>query len=343
MDIEAINTEEQLEELLSEPYAEDVEAARGLSGDVLVLGAGGKMGPTLVRRIAKAFREAGNPHQVYAVSRFSQTTWQENLSAAGAVTLPADLLDESDLGGLPDCSYAVYMAGAKFGTTGNEAWTWVMNAYLPGRVAERFKSARIVAFSTGNVYSLVRVQSGGAKETDPVRPIGEYAQSCLGRERVFEYFSRKNGTPVCLLRLNYAVEPRYGVLLDIASKVYAGQPVQVSMGSVNVIWQGDANSVCLRAFSLCKSPPEILNLTGPETLSVRWLAQEFGRRWGRAPIFEGEESATALLNDASRCHRIFGPPRVPVSEVIDLVAHWVQIGGPVLGKPTHFEVRDGKF
>ena len=235
------------------------------------------------------------------------------------------------------------MAARKFGSTGDEGYTWAMNTYLPGRVAERFKSSRIVSFSSGNVYPFVPVTSGGATEETPTEPVGEYAISALGRERMFTHFSKVNGTPVALLRLNYAVEMRYGVLFDIGSKVFAREPVDVSMGNANVIWQGDANSVCLRSLLHASSPPLVLNLTGPETLSVRWVAREFGRHFGVTPEFTGEESPRALLNNAARCFQMFGYPTVSVAELIETTAQWIGAGGRALGKPTHFEVRDGKF
>lgn len=343
IDAASISSEAELENLLSRPYPEDIELADRLEGDVLVLGAGGKMGPTLVQRIVRAVEAAGSDVTVYAASRFSDEEKRNRLDRVGAETVAADLLDESQLAGLPDCRNVFYLVGMKFGATGQEPLTWAMNAYLPGRVAERFAASRIVAFSTGNVYPPVAVPSGGATEDDSVGPVGEYAQSCLGRERVFQHFAQRNGTPVCLLRLNYAVEARYGVLLDIAQKVYAGRPVPLEMGYVNVIWQGDANSVCFRSLEQCESPAAVLNTTGPEVLAVRELAEAFAVRFGREVDFRGSERDTALLNDASRSHALFGTPRVSVSEVIELVARWVEHEGRTLAKPTKFEVRDGRF
>jgi nucleoside-diphosphate-sugar epimerase len=244
---------------------------------------------------------------------------------------------------LPEARNVIFMAARKFGSTGDEPYTWAMNSYLPGRVAERFKDSRIVAFSSGNVYPLVAVTQGGATEETPPAPIGEYAQSALGRERIFQYFSERYGTPVTLLRLNYSVEMRYGVLLDIGLKVFERRPVDLSMGNVNVIWQGDANSVCLRSFPLCQSPPSILNLTGPETLSVRRIALEFGRIFGVEPVFLGEEAESALLNNAARCHQRFGYPAVSVQQIIEWTAQWIGMSAPTHNKPTHFETRDGRF
>lgn len=335
--------EAELEEILSAPYSEDVEVASRLAGDVMVLGAGGKMGPTLVWRIVRAFRQAGSKARVYAVSRFSDPGEREKLAGRGARILSVDLLSEEGLASLPECPYLIYLAGRKFGSTGNEELTWANNVYLPGRVADRFASSRIVALSTGNVYPLVPIDSAGSRESDPPDPVGEYAQSCLGRERIFTYFSLKRSIPLCLIRLNYAVEARYGVLVDVAEKVYEGRPVNVSMGYVNVIWQGDANSICFRCLEWCRIPPEVLNLTGPEILPVRVLAEGFGERFGMEVYLEGREAETALLSDASRCRERFGPPRVSVDEVMDLVAHWIRKGKPRLGKPTHFEARNGRF
>ncbi len=338
-----ISDETELEDLLSEPYPEDIEFAQSLEGDIIILGAGGKMGPTLIQRICRAKEKAGAFWKVYAVSRFSSSAARERIEAAGAETISADLLDEGQVTALPACPNIIYMVGMKFGTSGQEPLTWAMNAYLPGRVADRFPASRLVAFSTGNVYPLVPAESGGSKETDRPDPVGEYAQSCLGRERILQHFSIRNNTPMCLLRLNYAVEARYGVLLDIALKVYQEQPVSLETGYVNVIWQGDANSVAFRSLNLCTSPAEILNVTGPDILSVRSIAGGFGERFGKEPEFSGEEQPSALLNDAGHCHELFGLPRISVEEVMDLIARWITIDGKILEKPTKFEVRDGKF
>ncbi|UTF52449.1 NAD-dependent epimerase/dehydratase family protein [Natronosalvus rutilus] len=338
-----VTSEAQLEELLSEPYPEDVEFARQLEGDVMVLGAGGKMGPTLIRRMLRAISEAESDSTVYAVSRYSDSSVEERLQSWGAETIRADLLKEGALESLPDCENVIYLVGMKFGTTGQEPKTWAINAYLPGRIASRFEDSRITALSTGNVYPPVPVDSGGSVETDETGPVGEYAQSCLGRERVFQHFTKENGTPTCLLRLNYAVELRYGVLLDLAKRVYAEEPVPLEMGHVNVIWQGDANSACFRSLELADSPAEILNVTGPSVLSVRDLAEQFADEFGCDVTFEGEEKETALLNDASRCQERFAVPKMPVDDVVELVASWVEQDGPTLGKPTKFHVRDGEF
>ena len=333
-----IRTEEELEELLSRPTAADVATMQSLDGPVLILGAGGKMGPTLAMRAKRA-----GAKNVIAVARFSSADVRKRIESAGIEIIAADLLGPDALDKLPDAPNVIFMAAMKFGTTGAEHLTWAMNSYLPGRVAEKYRSSRIVSFSTGNVYPLVPITSGGATEATPPSPVGEYAQSALGRERMFEYGSQVFGTPGVILRLNYACELRYGVLLDIGNKVFQHQPVDLSMGMANVIWQGDANSVCLQALRHCQQPPLILNLTGPETLSVRWIAREFGERFNVEPKFEGTESSTALLNNSAQCTRLFGYPTVTPLEMIDWIADWIGAGGATLGKPTHFETRDGRF
>lgn len=320
-----------------------IAALAALEGDVLILGVGGKMGPTLAKQAKRAIDCAGIAKSVIGVSRFSTRGVQENLQAAGIETIAADLLSEKSLQDLPDTQNVILMAGRKFGSTGNESLTWAMNGYMPGRVAEKFRNSRLAVFSTGNVYPLTPISHGGATENSRVAPIGEYAQSCLSRERICTYFSSEFGTPMAILRLNYAIDLRYGILLDIAEKVYAEESISLEMGNVNVIWQGDANAVALRAFAHCQSPPLILNVTGPETVSVRYLASCFGIRFNKSPRFEGEEAETALLSNASRCHQLFGYPRVSLGEMIEWIAEWVRIGGTTLHKPTHFEVRDGKF
>lgn len=338
-----LNSVANLEEALSRPNQEDVAAMAEMGGDLLILGAGGKMGPSLAARAKRAAEQAGADLRVTAVSRWSQEESRNLLRQQGITTISAELLDERELAALPDAPNVVFMAARKFGSTGAEAYTWAMNVYLPARVAERYRDSRIVAFSSGNVYPFVPVTSGGATEDTPLTGLGEYAQSVLGRERMLQHLSSQHGTKVAFLRLNYAVEMRYGVLLDIGRRVFAREPVDLSMGSVNVIWQGDANSICLRLFQYCASPPIALNVTGPETLSVRWIAQSFGRRFGVEPVFTGEESQTALLSNAARCHRLFGYPRMTVDELIEQTAHWIGADGPTYDKPTHFDARDGKF
>ena len=328
---------------MSRPTPEVVEAMEELTGDLLILGVGGKMGPTLAKLAKRAIDESGSDKRVIGVSRFSSPGLQADLNQAGIETLPCDLLDETELQELPDVPNVIFMAGRKFGATGNEALTWAMNTYLPGRIAEKYRDSRIVVFSTGNVYPLTPISHGGATEVHSVAPIGEYAQSCLGRERVFEHASNQFSTPLAILRLNYAIDLRYGILLDIAEKVYYEKPVDLTMGAANVIWQGDANAVVLRSLIHCQSPPMVLNLTGPEIVSIRWLATRFSEIFGKVPAFEGVEADTALLSNAARCHQLFGYPRISLEQMVQWVAHWVKTEGTTLGKPTKFEVRDGKF
>ena len=338
-----IRTETQLESYLSEPTDEVIAAVAALAGDILILGVGGKMGPTLAKQAKRAIDAAGVSKRVIGVSRFSTPGVRETLQEDGIETIVADLLSEDCLQNLPDTRNVILMAGRKFGSTDNESLTWAMNSYMPGRVAEKFRFSRLVVFSTGNVYPLTSVSHGGATESSSVAPIGEYAQSCLSRERICTYFSSQYGTPMAILRLNYAIDLRYGILLDIAEKVYTEEIISVEMGNVNVIWQGDANAVALRAFAYCQSPPLVLNVTGPETVSIRSLASCFGALFNKPPRFTGEASATALLSNAARCHQLFGYPRVSLGQMIEWVAEWVRIGGRTLHKPTHFEVRDGQF
>ncbi len=340
---EKFELEVELEEGLSRPTPELVRMVKILVGDFLFLGVSGKMGISMACMAKRACEEAGVKKRVIGVSRFSSPENRKYLEDCGIETIAGDLLNPEFVQGLPDARNVIYLAGTKFGTSGNEAYTWAMNGYLPGLIAERYRDSRIVALSTGCVYPLVDVDSGGSKETDSPFPIGEYAQSCLGRERLFEYGSLTNETQVTLVRLNYAVEMRYGVLVDIASKVYNSQPVDVSMGYVNVIWQGDANALVLRSFRLCSSPPMIMNLTGPETISVREMALRFGELFGREPNIVGEEKSQALLSNVSWVHRELGKPHVQLDQIVNWTANWIEAGNPLLGKPTHFEVSDGKF
>src|SRR5207302_4620437 len=330
-----IDTLDQLEDHLSAPSEEDVAAVSLLDGDILVLGAAGKMGPSLCRLAARAIAKAELRKRVIAVARFSDTQVRRDLERSGVETVTCDLLVPGGLAQLPEAPNVIFMAARKFSTSGSEHLTWVMNTLLPGLVAERFRNSRIVAFSTGNVYPLVPVGSGGATESTPVAPIGEYAQSALGRERMFEYGSAKWGAPVVLLRLNYAIDLRYGVLVDIATAVFHRRPIDLSMAAVNVIWQGDANAACLRSFAHCQSPPLILNITGPETLSVRSIAEEFGRRFAVEPLFTSEEMPTALLSNATKAHQLLGSPTITPREMMDWIANWIKRGGVMLNRPTH--------
>jgi nucleoside-diphosphate-sugar epimerase len=338
-----ITSTEQLEEMLSRPNGRDREAMAALDGDLLILGVGGKMGPSLAVRARRAIDETGVRKRVIGVARFTEPGLRERLERAGVETEQADLLDRGAVSGLPDAPNAIFMAGRKFGTQGGEHWTWAMNVLLPALVAERYRHSRFVVFSSGNVYPLRRIAERGADESAPTDPTGEYAQSVRARERIFEHYAERRGVASVLLRLNYAVEMRYGALADIGRRVYGRQPVDVTMGAVNVIWQGDANSVALRAFPLCARPPALLNVTGPETLSVRRVAERFGQIFGVEPCFEGVEADSALLSNADKCGRLFGLPEVSAAEALEWVAEWIRAGGASLGKPPHFEVRDGRF
>jgi nucleoside-diphosphate-sugar epimerase len=339
----SIRDVEQLEDLLSEPTDSLINAFRSLEGDIAVLGVGGKMGPTLARMAVRASRATGVERRVIGVSRFSSPGLESSLRAHGVETIRCEMLNRAELSCLPDVPNIIYMAGMKFGSSGHESLTWAMNSFLPGLVCEKYAHSRIVAFSTGNVYGLSRVAHGGSREGDPLNPLGEYAMSCLGRERTFEHFSRTSHTRMAVIRLNYAVELRYGVLLDIAKRVYSRLPVALSMGYLNVIWQGDANAWCLEALNHVSEPPKILNMTGPELLSVRHVAESFGQQFGTAVEFEGTESEDALLSNAEASFSLFGRPRVTADQLIAWIADWVARGEATLAKPTHFEERDGRF
>ncbi len=335
--------ESALEEELSRPAPPETEALAGLPGDILVLGAGGKMGPSLVRLARRASDAAGSTRRVIAVARFGDPAARASIESAGIQTVACDLLDPDALAALPDSPNVVLMAGQKFGSTGDPAATWATNVHLPGLVARRFRQSRIVAFSTGNVYPLWSAGTPGPTEEDPVGPVGEYAQSALGRERVLAYLARRHDTPMTILRLNYANEPRYGVIRDLADRILSGRAIDLAMGHVNLIWQRDANAVALRALHHVEVPPFVVNVTGSTATSVRWLAERVGERLGVRPTFEGVEGDTALLSDASRCAKIFGPPPTSVEAMVDRVADWVGGGGRSLGKPTQFEEREGTF
>ncbi|MET7970856.1 NAD(P)-dependent oxidoreductase [Micromonospora sp. NPDC005305] len=338
-----MRTVADLEERLSRPRDVLVDDLRKLDGDILILGAGGKLGPSMVRLALRGVAAAGTGARVVAVSRFSEAGLADALRDEGAEVVEADVADDFALAALPDAANVIFLVGAKFGTSGREHATWTTNAYLPGRIAQRFAGSRLVALSTGNVYPLVPVTTGGCVEQTPVQPVGEYAMSCLGRERVLTHFALRDDTPLALIRLNYAVEMRYGVLVDIARAVHAGDAVDLTMGHANVVWQGYANEVVLRALHHTATPPFVLNLTGPELVSVRQVATAVAARLGRELVLTGTEAPTALLSNAQLCHRLFGYPDVPLAELIDLTADWVADGQPLLGKPTGFQRRDGNF
>jgi nucleoside-diphosphate-sugar epimerase len=342
MTLDAIADETQLEELLSRPSEPLIEMFARLPGDIIVLGASGKMGPSLVRMAKRASDAAGTVRRVIGVARFS-SGGEEELRAHGIETVRCDMLDEEQVARLPDAANVVFMAGRKFGSTGDEALTWAMNAWLPTLVCRRYRSSRIVFFSTGNIYGLTQVAGAGSRETDLPQPVGEYAMSCLARERLVQYCSGRYGTPATIVRLNYACDLRYGVLVDLAQKIIRGEPIDLSMGRFNTIWQGDANSLALRALAHAASSPWIVNVTGREVLSVTDVCQRLGHLLDRPARFEGSEGPTALLSDASLANDCFGPPQVGSDELIEAVARWARRGGRTLDKPTHFESRSGEF
>ena len=334
------DTVDALEDFMTEPTPALIADLAATSGDIMVLGVGGKMGPTLAR-LAK---RAAPQRRVIGVARFSEEGLREALQAHGIETIACDLLDRAAIAKLPRAPNIVFMAGRKFGSSGNEPLTWAMNVMVPGWVAETFTTSRIAAFSTGCVYPFVDVASGGATEdVPPVPPSGDYANSCAGRERMFQYFSGLHGTPGRIIRLNYAIDMRYGVLHDVGRKVRDGEEIDVAMGHVNVIWQGDANTVALRCLAHATTPTTPINVTGPETISVRWLAGEFGRLMDRKPRLVGREATTGWLNDAARMVSEFGPPRVTLSTMIAWTADWLLRAMPTLDKPTHYEIRDGRY
>lgn len=342
LQMQLIDSEDQLEDALSLPTQLLCDALGRLDGDILILGVGGKMGPTLAKLARRAIDLAGLNRRVIGASRFSSDELYRDLNECGVDTIQCDLLDEAGVSRLPDVPNVIYLAGRKFGTHENAASTWATNAYVPGVVAQRFRHSRIVALSSGNVYPLWPSNSPGPAEHDPPGPIGEYAQSCLARERVFEFFSDRNGTCVSLVRLNYAVELRYGVLLDVGRKVYNREPIDLAMGHANIIWQRDANETILRCLEICSRPPEILNLAGP-AVSIRDLAERFGKAFGVEPIFAGTESETALLSNGAKCERLFGPPSISLDQMIKWVTHWILIGGKVHDLPTHYDQRKGQY
>ena len=338
-----ISTNEELDELLSRPSPALIALMERLEGDLLVLGVAGKMGVTLAMAARRATDAAGVSRRVIGVSRFRDSRARAQLERAGVETIACDLLDRAAVAELPRVDNVVFMAGRKFGTVGSEHRTWAANALAPANVAEHFRGSRIAAFSTGCVYPMRLPGSGGCVETDAPDPVGEYAQSCLARERVFEHLGRRDGTPVCLLRLNYAIDLRYGVLHDIARRILDDEPIDLSVGHFNCIWQGDANSFALLALRECDVPAAVLNITGPQTLSVRRVAEDLADALGRPVRFSGEDSGPVYLSDAGRAVARFGTPSVPLSKMVEWTACWLGSGGESLGKPTHFQVRDGRF
>ena len=339
--IDVVTLDERgLEDILSEPTEATRKALASLHGDIVVLGAGGKMGPTLAMMLRKA-----SPHNktIYAVSRFSNQAIKNRMQQAGIQTVEADLLDDTVYRHLPHTENIFYMVGMKFGATDNQPLTWALNSFVPTLVARHYKNARIVVFSTGNVYPLVAAGGGGAREETTPDPIGEYAQSCLGRERMFQYFSQVHNTPVTLVRLNYANEPRYGIIVDLTLKILKDEPIDLTMGAVNLIWQRDANDYIIQAIALAKSPPAILNVTGPGAISIRQLAEQIGNQLGRKPKFVSQEAETAILSNASKCFSLFGYPKTTLNEMVSFIVKWVTSGKTVLNKPTKYDNRNGRF
>ncbi|MCP4610784.1 MAG: NAD(P)-dependent oxidoreductase [Planctomycetes bacterium] len=337
-DISALD-ERTLENILSEPADGTKEIVSELNGDIVVLGAAGKMGPTLCMMLKKA----SSDKKIYSVSRFSDEKVRDRIEDAGVETIQIDLLDESLYSRLPDVKNVFFLAGMKFGASGNQPLTWAMNSFLPGLVARHYQNSRIVVFSTGNVYPLFDINSNGPSEDIVPEPVGEYAQSCLGRERMFEYFSQLHNTPMTIVRLNYANEPRYGIIVDLTRKILNYKPIDLTMGAVNLIWQRDANDYIIRSISLAKSPPTILNVTGLDILLVRKLAEQIGKELKIKPRFVSQKAQTALLSNASLCINKFGPPPTELSEMISLIVKWVASGKTVLNKPTKYDIRNGKF
>lgn len=336
-------TVEELDDALSTPNESAVRAMGELDGDIVVLGVGGKMGPTLARMAKRASEEAGVDRHVFGVSRFSSANTREQLDAWGIETVACDLLDQAALAALPDAPNVVCMTGLKFGASANPSLTWAMNCYLPARVSQRYRDSRIAAFSSGNVYGTTSVEGGGSIETDPMNPIGEYAITVLGRERIFDYFSRELDVSIALLRLNYATELRYGVLVDLAQKVLAGEPIDLSMSYVNVIWQAEANAMALASLLHTETPSRIFNIAGPEILRIREVCEQFASLFETTVRFVGDESPEALLNNSTASYQQLGRPQISADQMIRWTADWIARGGESLGKPTHFESRDGRF
>jgi len=338
-----MKTINELDEFMCKPSEALITDMKNINGDIMVLGAGGKMGPTLCKLVSNAISEAKISKKIYAVSRFSNKARIKDLEANGISVIKADLLEENQLASLPDIKNIIYMAGRKFGTSDDQSLTWAMNAYLPGRIAEKFKKSNIVIFSTGNVYPFVPISGNGCIETDPTGPVGIYAQSCLGRENIFKYFSNKYKTPMLLFRLNYAIDLRYGVLLEIAKTVYNNKPLNITSSYANVIWQGDANEIAIRSLLHCNYPIEVLNVTGNTAIRIKDIAYKFADIFNTTPIFEGSESTMCLLSNSSKCTKLFGENSTSLNDMITMISVWIKNNGETIDKPTHFQERKGNF
>ncbi len=339
-----MNRIESIRESMYTPSPELVDDMDKIDGDIMILGVSGKMGLTLAKLVKRASDQLQSKKKVYGVARFSESNnIQEELELEGIETIKCDFMSEDQLERLPDVKNIIYMVGYKFGTVGNEDYTWAINSYLPGRIASKYKASNIVAFSTGCVYPLVKLAAGAPSEEYPPEAMGEYAQSCLGRERIFQYFSKCNKTPVTIFRLNYAIDLRYGILSEIAQAVLKEEPIDLTMGHANVIWQKDACEIAIRSLTVASSPANVVNVTGPETVSIKWIAERFAEEFNKTPIFIGSESDTALLSNASKAHALFGYPKTTIREMIDITSEWLRSGGDTIDKPTHFQERQGKY
>lgn len=334
----------KIEEMMNTPSQELIDDVKNIKGDIIILGVSGKVGYNLSALLMKSLQANNQTNKVYGVARFSNgASEQQKFQDLGMETIVADFLNEDDLGKLPKVENVIYMVGYKFGSTGNESYTWALNTYLPGRVADHFAKSKIVAFSTGCVYPLVSVKDGAPSEEMGPDAVGEYAQSCLGRERMFEYFAKANKTETLIFRLNYAIDVRYGVLIELANTIRDNKPIDLTMGHVNVIWQPDVSEMAIRSLLHTSSPANIVNITGPETLSVKWLGERLAEAMGKEVTFQGVESESALLSNASKSHKMFGYPKTNIREMIELIATWVNNDGEQIDKPTHFQEREGKY
>lgn len=338
-----ITSKEMLQQIMTEPSEALIRDVARLKGDLMILGAGGKVGPTMAIKAKRALTAAGSNAKVIAVSLFDYADAPTAMRNAGVEVIEANLSDPEQLAALPEAENIIYMVGRKFGTTDNEYMTWHINVTLPYLIAQRFPNSRIVAFSTGNTYGVKALTSGGWVEEDKPQPVGEYAQTCLGRERVLEYCSRQNNTPMLMFRLNYAIDLRYGVLFDIANNIYNDRPVDVSQGVFNCLWQGDVCEYAIRSLLHTSTPPQLLNVSSPESYSIRWAAKELGKRLGKEPVFVGEEGTHSMFSNCQKMVSLMGYPSKGVLEMMDLVADWIKLGGETITAPTHFETTDGKY